>query len=45
MFNLLMSSIFIVTDAELGGNTLDDHVSEGNLEKVGLLIFISNYYS
>ena len=34
-----MSSFFIVTDTELGGNTLDDHVSEGNTEKVGLLIF------
>ena len=39
-----MLCIFIIIDAELGGNTLDDHISEGNTEKVGLLTFISNCF-
>ena len=42
MYNIFMSFIFIVTDVELCGSTLDDHVSEGNSEKVGLLILTLN---
>ena len=36
---LFISCIYIITAAELGGNTLDDHVSQGNSEKVCPLIF------